>query len=94
MSKKSEELKGAVESGRVKLSKEGRFAVTRGAMLQRLARRLSKRGERLVKVRQPGAGSYHTVDLSQGCVTGRIVDPEAYARELGVLNPWECVKGE
>ena len=65
------------------------FAVTETAMIQRLRRALRKEGTRLVHMPKD-AGRYYAVN-DRNVVIAQHVDPEAWARDAGVLKPDERV---
>ena len=76
---------------------EPKVAVTPGALIKRINRRLAKEDEQLRVSRGDqmwlNVGAYYTVCVSRNYVSGHDVDPEALGRELGVLKPWEQVEG-
>jgi hypothetical protein len=73
-------------------------SVSTRAVVQRINRVLkhdmqmlkATRGE---KMRQ-AVGDFHVIDFSINGVTHTNVDPESFARDLGVLKPWEKVAAE
>jgi len=71
-------------------------SVNMRALIQRISRKLAK-DERLLK-RSRGArtvqnlGDYYLIDVNRNLVVDHQVDPEALARELGVIAPWEKVE--
>jgi Domain of unknown function (DUF6602) len=69
--------------------------VTLRSVLQRINRKLAKQGEVLKATRGERArsqmGDFFVIDASRNFLVQANVDPEALARELGVLNPWESV---
>jgi hypothetical protein len=71
-------------------------SVNMRALIQRINRKLAK-DERLLK-RSRGArtvqnlGDYYLIDVNRNLVVDHQVDPEALARELGVIAPWEKVE--
>jgi hypothetical protein len=70
--------------------------VSMKSLMQRVNRKLAEQGERLRKTRSVrdfcNLGEYFTVDVQHNCVVRHHVDPEALARELGALQPWERVE--
>lgn len=72
-----------------------KVAVTRAAVIQRVNRKLRHDDEQLRATRSERArtdvGDYYVVDMNRNAIILRDVDPEALARKLGVLKPWESV---
>ena len=70
--------------------------ITRKALISRINRRLAHDGERLRSPRgelgRQELGDFYVTD-DNNCVTAKDVDPEEWARELGVLRPREQVEG-
>lgn len=72
-----------------------KVTVSLRATIQRINRKLkpdlqsvkTARGERL----RQEVGDYYIIDYDRNYVADKDIDPEAYARELGVLQPWETV---
>jgi hypothetical protein len=72
--------------------------VSRRGLIQRINRALAKQDEQLKTTRGDGRarqelGDYYLLDFELNAVTEKNVDPEALARELGVLKPYERVTG-
>lgn len=70
--------------------------VSEAAMMKRLRRALRKEGTRLVRApinERAVYGEYLAVDVSTNFITGGC-DPEAWAREMGVLKPHEHLAPE
>jgi hypothetical protein len=70
-----------------------KIPVSRRALIQRVNRALRKLGKALKG--RPGRGTpgrYYLLDLKRNTVTGQDVDPEALARDLGVLAEYEEVR--
>jgi len=70
--------------------------VTTRAIVQRINRKLAADGYRRLKQSRGRPWKYldHdvVVDGSRNCVERTHVDPEEFAKELGVLKPWEEVR--
>lgn len=74
-------------------SEERKKPVTERALFARLSRRLAKDGEILKKCRFDSRwyndfGSYYTVNQFNA-ISATHMDLEDWARELGVMQPWE-----
>jgi len=63
--------------------------------MRRLNRKLAREGEMLKQARGKGAlqdlGEYYAIDVNLNYLVAKDVDPEEWARELGVLRDWEKV---
>jgi hypothetical protein len=73
--------------------------VSERAVVARLRRRLAREGEILRRCRRDSQwyrelGDWYVVDGSLNYITSKFVDLESYARECGVLEPWERLAGE
>jgi hypothetical protein len=72
--------------------------VTLRALLQRINRKLAPEGRQLKKTRgtrwRGDLGDYYAIDVRRNILTAQHVDPEAWGREMGVLQPWETVADE
>jgi hypothetical protein len=72
--------------------------VSTRALVQRVNRKLVPEGRRLKKPRtargRSDLGEFFIVDVSLGAIVQANVDPEALARGLGALQPWEKVAKE
>lgn len=70
--------------------------VTLRALVARINRKLAKGGEMLHTLRgqryEQEFGRYYIVNLDANRVDTTDVDPEALARELGVMRPWEALE--
>ncbi len=69
--------------------------VTLRAVVQRINRKLAGGDEKLRKNRGQrdwgDLGDYYIINTNRNFLVAGHVDPEAYARELGVLKPWESM---
>jgi hypothetical protein len=78
------------------MSKAG-IPVTMRALVQRINRKLRQSGQVMKATRGAAAlrhaGAYYVIG-DDARVRQLRVDPEALARKLGVLEPWERVTGE
>ena len=78
----------------------GKVPVTVRAVVQRINRKLAQEGSGEVlkttrgSVMRQEAGDYYLLDVNRNWVTVKDVDPEAYARKLGVLRAWEEVRDD
>jgi hypothetical protein len=72
-----------------------RLPVSRRTLYVRLSRHLEQRGQRLRTARgdraTAGVGRYYIVDLASGTIVHAHVDLEAFARDHGVLRPYETI---
>lgn len=72
--------------------------ITMRALMQRVNRVLRKENQILRKTRgtrwSSDLGEYYAVDLGSNVVTAAHVDPEVWAREMGVLRADERLKIE
>jgi len=75
---------------------QGKVPVTMRAIVQRINRKLAADGYRRLKQSRGRPWKYldHgvVVDGSRNCVERTHVDPEEFAKELGVVKPWEEVR--
>ena len=84
----------------MKAKKQQKVPVTNRAVIQRINRRLKADDEVLKKARgaaaQGSLGDYYIVNVRYNAIGagGTNVDPEKYARELGVLADYEVVEDE
>ena len=71
-------------------------AVSLTALVARINRKLRKQGEKLRRAytesAQQEVGHYFVVDLNRNRIVNTDVDPEQFARELEVLQPWEALE--
>jgi hypothetical protein len=78
------------------MAKQEKAGVTMRAVIQRINRKLAADDEVLKAVRgerlRLDVGDFYIVDTRRNFITGKDIDPEALARELGVLKPWEAVR--
>ena len=80
--------------------RQGTVPVTMRAIVQRINRKLAADGYRRLKQSRGrpwkyldhDVGTWFLVDGSRNCVERTHVDPEEFAKELGVLKPWEDVR--
>jgi hypothetical protein len=76
-----------------------KVTITERAIVQRINRRLARQDwPQALKVSrgwcmQQNVGRFYVLDIYHNCVVDTRVDPEAYARDLGVLANWETVEG-
>ena len=67
--------------------------VTMRAVIQRINRKLAPNMEKLLAARSERVrrdlGDYYVVDQRRNFLIHKDVDPETYAREIGVLAEWE-----
>ena len=67
--------------------------VTMRAIVQRINRKLAPNMEKLLAARSERVrldlGDYYVVDQRRNFLIHKDVDPETYAREIGVLAEWE-----
>jgi hypothetical protein len=68
--------------------------ITRKAVISRINRKLAKDTDEVLKVSRSArmkidVGDFYLLDWRVNCVSGRDIDPETYARNLGVLKPFE-----
>jgi hypothetical protein len=82
-----------------KQKKKGlKIQVTTRALIQRINRKLAPDMEKLCVARSErmrlDVGYYHVIDFRMNGVTRVNVDPEAMARELGVLRDFEEMVAE
>jgi hypothetical protein len=72
--------------------------VTTKAITARINRKLKPDFKMLRKTRgrmmQSNFGQFHVIDLRRNRILDAHVDPEAYARELGVMRGWEFIEDE
>jgi hypothetical protein len=72
--------------------------LTEKAIIARVNRKLKPDLEMLRKTRgrmmQSNFGEFHVIDLRRNCILDTHVDPETYARELGVMRGYEFIKDE
>ena len=65
-------------------------------LMQRINRKLRLDGKQLQTARSPRAvasvGRYFINDFRRGVIVEQRVDPEALARELGLLAAWERIE--
>ncbi len=69
-------------------------SIDRRALLARVNRRLSQRGERLFKSRGRSAsklGRWFCVNVTLRQITGSGLELSTLARKIGALSPWETV---
>jgi hypothetical protein len=76
---------------------KNKIPVTMRALIQRINRKLAADDERIVAARNERVrtdfGEWYVVDTrTHRGANSTHVDPEALARELGVLKPWEQVR--
>ena len=79
---------------------QGKVPVTMRAIVQRINRKLAPDGYRRLKQSRGrpwkyldrDVGKWFLVDGSRNRVERTHVDPEKFAKELGVLRPWEKVR--
>jgi hypothetical protein len=68
------------------------------AVIQRVNRKLRADDERLCKARsnrwRPELGDYFIMNFNRNWIAGTHINPELFARELGVLEAWEKVVAE
>jgi hypothetical protein len=65
------------------------------ALIQRLNKTLSATGQALRTTRarwRSDLGDYYIVDFTRNTVVAKHVNPEALAREMGLLRSWETVR--
>lgn len=76
--------------------KTTKVPVTMRALIQRLNRALAKDGQQLKAYRtapeHPDFGLYYSVDVNRNSIKAEHVDPEKWARDMGVLKPYEMVE--
>lgn len=69
--------------------------VTERAIIQRINRKLADDDLVLKTTRganlQRSVGAHYVIDVQRNFITNTHIDPETYARELGVLAHWEEV---
>jgi hypothetical protein len=74
---------------------ETKIKVTKHAMILRLNRYLAHAGQKIKAARGERmineVGYYYMVAMDHNAIIDQNVDPEGYARELGVLQPYEEV---
>lgn len=67
--------------------------VSERAVIQRINRALAPRGKKMCKTRGERAylelGDYYVIDISRNRIVDQNIGLEAFARELGVLAPYE-----
>jgi hypothetical protein len=72
--------------------------VTEKAIVARINRRLKPDFTMLRKSRgartEASLGEFYVIDRSRNCILDTHVDPESYARELGVMRGWEFIEDE
>lgn len=72
--------------------------VTKRAIVQRIRRSLAKEGNMLRTSRSEGVrqdlGEYYVVDTFRNRVIERDVDLERLARDIGALEPYECIAAD
>lgn len=77
------------------VKKATKVPVTMRALTQRLNRALAKEGQQLkayrVPTEHPDYGYYFCINLQTSFIDSEHVDPEKWAREMGVLKPYEEV---
>ena len=70
--------------------------VSHAALIARINRRLIHDDKRLYKSRSEMAradlGEWYIVNVNRNLVVAKDVDPEEFAREIGVLTPYERVR--
>jgi hypothetical protein len=70
--------------------------VTEQAVVARINRKLKPDFEKLRKSRgrmmESNFGEFHVIDVRRNAILDTHVDPESYAREIGVLRGWEFVE--
>ena len=70
--------------------------VSLGAVLQRINRKLKDDGQKLKPARSvrmmQEVGAYYVLDTSSNGILHKGVNVEKFAREAGVLEPWEEVR--
>jgi hypothetical protein len=80
------------------MSKRQRVPVSERALTQRINRHLVHDDKALVKSRQgsaarrEGYGEWYTIDTRRNQADRGDIDLEKFARELGVLRPWEYLE--
>ncbi|CRI63748.1 conserved hypothetical protein [Thiocapsa sp. KS1] len=79
-------------------TEERKKPVSERALFARLSRRLAKDGDILKKCRFDSRwygdfGNYYIVD-SRNAISATHVDLEGWAREMGVLQPWERLEDD
>jgi hypothetical protein len=67
--------------------------ITTNALIKRINRKLAHGDEKLRVTRgercRPELGDYHAINVSHNFITAKHVEPEAWGRELEVLQPFE-----
>lgn len=79
------------------MTKRPKVGISVRAVLQRINRKL-KPDLQAVKVSRGAAmqqqcGEFYVIDYRLNFIVESDIDPESYARELGVLQGWETVAG-
>jgi hypothetical protein len=82
-----------------RMAKGRKVPVTLRAVIQRINRKLAQEGRAGQAFRKyrggrslADLGDYYVVDLDRNTVEAAHLDPEAFGRELGVLENWEEVQ--
>jgi hypothetical protein len=69
------------------------YAISRAALMARINRKIRREDLKLCKLRSQRSwtdlGDYYIVDLRRNFLVEGHINPVAYARELGVLAPYE-----
>jgi hypothetical protein len=73
-----------------------KISLSKRAVIQRIQRKLAKRGQMLRTYRRTllpfhGAGDFCVIDLSRNEVIDTQSDLEAFAKELGVIQEYEIL---
>ena len=75
------------------MGKGQKVPVTKRALVQRINRKLAASGEAIKAARggrqRRELGDFYRLNVNRNTLVAKDVDPEALARELGVLHPWE-----
>ena len=81
------------------MTKRGiKVPIAKRAVVARINRKLKHDGRMLKTLRgykaQSDLGDYYVVDLDRNMIIETHVDPEAYGREIGVLEEWEVLSDD
>ena len=81
------------------MTKRGiKVPIAKRAVVARIDRKLKHDGRMLKTLRgykaQRDLGDYYVVDLDRNMIIETHVDPEAYGREIGVLEEWEVLSDD
>jgi len=72
-------------------------AVSERAILARINRKLASDKEAIRKSRsaqmRASVGQFYRIDLMRNFISGQDIDLTRFAKELGVLRPWEEILG-